>query len=303
MIVTPIKTDGCITGYQDLTIYPKFEKDNVEPEEPGCSDADLIVSFVYNTNGGNELPQNNKALDIKFNELAIPVRSGYTFAGWYLDEELTTKLTEELWKKEQQERYEFVSKDPACRLALIVLYANWTKNETEVVSIGGAKITHELIDDASKFNFVVDQLTENETAFVSGILENAKKTAAPKKVIDIYKFNLTGKEEGTVLPGGKYQIKIPITDLMNKYDQLELVKLDEKGNITDQYYSLTKDGDYYVITINYEDLGKTNFALIGNEIKQVSTGIPFKVGAFTILIAGFGYVSYKIKKKNKLFKI
>lgn len=65
----------------------------------------------FETNGGSKINQSEVAFGDKLSKPADPTKEGYTFAGWYVDEDLTTA-------------YDFsqeVTED-------MVLYAKWTKN-------------------------------------------------------------------------------------------------------------------------------------------------------------------------------
>jgi len=55
---------------------------------------DVVVTYNYNGGYGSE---KNKIMkyNYRYEGLAIPVREGYIFEGWYLDEELTQKISEE----------------------------------------------------------------------------------------------------------------------------------------------------------------------------------------------------------------
>ncbi len=79
---------------------------------------DMDLSFVlsFNTNGGNSLsPITVYNSQINNSNLPIPVKEGYTFNGWYLDESLKTKYTDD---------YNFTSNT--------TLYAGWTINRYTV---------------------------------------------------------------------------------------------------------------------------------------------------------------------------
>jgi uncharacterized repeat protein (TIGR02543 family) len=59
----------------------------------GCENEEFMISFE--TNGGNQL-NDVSASDIDLNDLPVPVREGYTFMGWFLNEELDEDLGKNL---------------------------------------------------------------------------------------------------------------------------------------------------------------------------------------------------------------
>ena len=59
----------------------------------GCENEDYMISFE--TNGGNQI-DDVSASDIDLNDLPVPVREGYTFMGWFLNEELDENLGKNL---------------------------------------------------------------------------------------------------------------------------------------------------------------------------------------------------------------
>lgn len=292
---------GCVTGYNNIILTAMWEKIQT------CPSVNTIIKIVYETNGGSKLEDNIYGKVTKFSELQSPKRSGYIFEGWYYDKALTKKTSEDNWATEISNvpLTGGTMDDNGCKLdsvGTINLYAKWTKSGSHsITSEDGEIIYNELLNNNNDYEFVVDKLSKNDS-YVDGFIENANKSVAPKVIIYIYKFNIES-ETDEELPGGKYQIKIPITEKIEKYDGLEIVELDSLGNKTDREIKLTKDGNYLIFEINKEDLGKTHFALIGNLIEQVSTGTIFKTGAFVILLGGLGYILFKAKKKNKLFRI
>lgn len=117
--------DNCITGYEDVNIYGKFTKIEVEEETPVCSEEyDKIFDVNYYVDGKLE-----KTVEVNINDdvdLSSLKKDGYTFDGWYTDKELKNKTivvtTEEVRdEKKCVTGYEDVD-----------LYAQFTKDAIDV---------------------------------------------------------------------------------------------------------------------------------------------------------------------------
>ena len=59
----------------------------------GGSSAVSRFTLTYETNGGSEIKAESYSSDTQVTLDKTPVREGYTFTGWYLDKELTNKIT------------------------------------------------------------------------------------------------------------------------------------------------------------------------------------------------------------------
>lgn len=70
-----------------------------------------LSTIVYLSNGGTDFPPVTTTLNSKINSLPTPTREGYTFTGWYYNEECTWKVYTPF----------YADKD------VIVLYAGWEK--------------------------------------------------------------------------------------------------------------------------------------------------------------------------------
>ncbi|MCL2337317.1 MAG: S-layer homology domain-containing protein, partial [Firmicutes bacterium] len=74
----------------------------------------INYTVSFNTNGGGTINSQKIASGAKVSQPADPVKDGYTFAGWYTDQKLTTK-------------FDFTK----TITGNITLYANWTSNSTK----------------------------------------------------------------------------------------------------------------------------------------------------------------------------
>lgn len=95
---------GSVSG--NLTFTAHWEKNSVVTQS---------YALHYETNGGEDLPHESKTSHwVKaYEELPVPEKTGYIFAGWHEDEELT-KLVED---------------DVIVNRTKITLYAKWEKDE------------------------------------------------------------------------------------------------------------------------------------------------------------------------------
>ena len=321
-LAKPITENNCITGYSDVTIYAKWETTSTDPEtpenpdtpsKPNCDTPRTLITIKYNTNGGKSIDEHTYDSDVEFSVLKSTEKENYIFDGWYYDEGLETKATADNWREKINSiplAGGTADPDTGCetnRTGQLNLYAKWNANSINeedhtITSQDGNKIYNSLLEKDGNYKFITYTFSKNSSNFSSNIKETVTKQLKGKTLIDIYKFNLTD-ENSEQLPNGKYKIKLLITDNMKNFENLEMVQLSENGTITDRKITLSKDGDYYVFEIDQTDLGKTQFALIETEIKQVPTGVYFKTGAFVLLIGGLGFIGYKIKKRRKVYSI
>ncbi len=85
-----------------------------------ADDANLVSTITFDSEGGTDVSPITQHYGSTLTAPADPTRSGYTFAGWYLDEALT-------------ESYTLPSTMP---LSSVTLYAKWTAVSTQTLSTG-----------------------------------------------------------------------------------------------------------------------------------------------------------------------
>ena len=92
-------------------------KPDTKPSSSGSSSGSSNRTLTFNVNGGSELKKLTKAkgTTIDLSDYT-PTRTGYTFAGWYSDKELTDKVTSVKLSENT------------------TVYAKWTKNADETVA-------------------------------------------------------------------------------------------------------------------------------------------------------------------------
>ena len=96
-------------------------------------------TITFNTNGGSEINPIKEKYNEEIEEIDIPTKTGYKFAGWYKDKELTEVYTPTQMPAEN-----------------ITLYAKWTENENIIyyVTNGGE------LDKSSPTTFTTGRKTE-----------------------------------------------------------------------------------------------------------------------------------------------
>lgn len=127
---------GClIQGCEEkINLYAQWVE--IECVIPKCMKQRNVVTF--NTNGGNKIEKTTVDLLKKWGEeyaphkIPEPIKSGYTFAGWYYDSGLTKKVNvanlEDLVHETKYD--EKGCPIVTCDDATFELYAKWTKNAT-----------------------------------------------------------------------------------------------------------------------------------------------------------------------------
>lgn len=116
--------NNCLIDYEDVVLYGQWVKNEI-----ACDVVEEKFTISFNTNGGNKID----SIDIKkgidtTKKIEKPVRDGYEFNGWYLDEKLTQKVTFKTLGDIKPEKY-VDSNGCIVGYKNISLYASWTKNE------------------------------------------------------------------------------------------------------------------------------------------------------------------------------
>ena len=94
----------------DITLYAKWEE---VPKE------DNYFTIIFETNGGSHIESQSIKEGSIINNVELPIKEGYEFDGWYLDEEFETKLVIDEYLVNSN----------------ITLYAKWVKEEKELINV------------------------------------------------------------------------------------------------------------------------------------------------------------------------
>ena len=178
---------------EDITIYAKWTK-NEEPTPPGPEEP-VTYTVTFETFGGTTVPSQTVKEGDTATKPQDPTRDGYTFGGWYLDEDCTIP-------------YDFstpVTGD-------ITIYAKWTKNE-EPTPPGPEK----------PVTYTVTFETDGGTTVPSQTVEEGNTAAKPQDPIrEGYTFGGWFMDKDCTIP---YDFSTPVTGDITLY--AKWTKIDE----------------------------------------------------------------------------
>ena len=142
-------------------------------------------TITYNTNGGNSIAQKTYTIETATFDLPTPTRTGYTFAGWYDNENLTGNKVTQVAKGSTGNK---------------TFYAAWTINQYTLTYSAGeggsvtAKVNETPIESGASFDYNTSvTLTATPTTgnvFVQWVNENGTTVSTDNPYI----FNLTANK-------------------------------------------------------------------------------------------------------------
>lgn len=187
------------------------------------------VTVTFDSNGGSKVAKQTIEKGAKAEKPSNPKRSGYTFRGWYEDEDLKTK-------------YDFsqpVNED-------ITLYARWRRSSGSSSSSSGTAVTYKVvIDDTENGAAESDKETASKNTTVTITVKPDKDYEIRKvKVVDSNnnEIKLTDKGDGT------YTFTMPASKVYVKATFKEAEKTDVKPEVKTDVIKMTI-GDI-VMTLN-----------------------------------------------------
>lgn len=157
--------DGSIWDYENdasmsgnnvvMTKEIKVEVSGLSEETTSNSHSGGTTRYMvkFETNGGTEIASKTVVRNAKLTEPTAPKRDGYTFNGWYTDEELT-------------EKYDFDSEVTKN----FILYAKWEKHDEETTATSEWENPFEDVKDDDWFFEYVKYANLNE--LMKGVSEN-----------------------------------------------------------------------------------------------------------------------------------
>ena len=158
-------TEAAIT----VTTYRLNESGEAEMlDSYAIVDSELACTVTFDANGGTT-PTINKAVvpNEPYGELPVPVRPGYTFAGWHTSPEISKRITEKTIFTGDND---------------LVLYAHWTEcpvyTETEAEKSDGKTVYHVSVIGETESCMIIfaayegDSLVEIETREYTGATED-----------------------------------------------------------------------------------------------------------------------------------
>ena len=221
----------------------------------------------FNTNGGTVIGDVEIAHeDLVERPQQDPEKNGFTFGGWFENQELTRPFDFNRGIIEET-----------------TIYARWIENnnlEDYDVEDAAGNIISFTEETGLTFDLsIIDMLTLTPEQFAQATGQPASSFGALKEALGdmlkqhgnmlaIYGIELTlidpnDPNNNRAVHDGPFQIKIKITDEMKKYDTFKLVFLDTDANdniILGDVVTLTVEGDYLVGTLNH----LSTYALTGS---------------------------------------
>lgn len=112
-----IYDDGCHIGYEEVKLYAKYETIHCTTEVKDYQ------KFYFNFNGGTYEEKDELVVLYRLSDSSnkidvLPVKEGYKFDGWYLEDDFKTKVTEYYMNDKKDECGGYIE---------IELYAKWVK--------------------------------------------------------------------------------------------------------------------------------------------------------------------------------
>ncbi len=126
---TQLKDEYGCSKLTTVTLYVKWKVVDDTSKDDETEDEEELKKYtiIYNTNGGSSIVRDTIYYGSKTETLIEePTREGYSFVGWYYDEDLTKKVTVKHLEKIGEEGNVLGASDT------IRLYAKWEENESKV---------------------------------------------------------------------------------------------------------------------------------------------------------------------------
>lgn len=161
----------------------------------------------------------------------------------------------------------------------------------------GAKIEYE---DGSLFDTnIVLSVTSKPQAEMDKFKDGVDKSAPGLTLSGLYDVKLL-KDGVTIQPNGNIKVSIPLTDAMKDMTDLQVVYIDDNGNVT-IIPSEVKDGKIVFVTDHFSYYGVVGKAeTAGSGTPQTGDNTP--VLPLTLLVLAFGTVLVILGEKRKMFE-
>lgn len=165
----------------------------------------------------------------------------------------------------------------------------------------GIKIVYE---DGSLFDSsIVLKVTSKPQAEMDKFKKSISKVVPGLTLSGLYDIKLL-KDGVAIQPNGKIKVSIPLTDAMKSMTDLQVIYIDNKGNVT-IIPSEVKDDIITFITdhfSNYGVIGKAKSTGPSDNTKTPQTGDSSSLLLFTFMMCISGFVLIAQGKKGKVFK-
>ncbi len=183
-----------------------------------------VYTVTYHKNGGEITGEDSftKYVHGTGLSLPVPVRTGYTFGGWYTDSSCTVGRTESISASDMGNK---------------VYYAKWTDETPPAVTITGMQIVNGI---KTSWGFIVGKQSIVFRLPVSDVTDTGSGVAALKYTAVSDKGDLT---DGTAVKNGSFY---EITIQAGFSGTIAIVAVDVAGNQSDRISLLAQDGKVVV---------------------------------------------------------
>jgi len=232
---------------------------------------------MFETNSSSFVPTEEITVGAKVTKPTDPTKSGYTFEGWYSDEDLTTA-----WD------FDTIPE------ANVTLYAKWS--EAKTTNFVTADENNHFISEtplSSLYVFHIDNVTDTieNISTINASLEN-------KEVIRVMDIYLKDDSNNIVeVSSGNYEVKIKLTgDLLN-YTNFQVGYLNPDTNLISEWFTATVEDGYLIFNTTH----LSEYVIIGNEFTNPNTlDSIYEYIVYTIISAACLTTTLVIlKKRNK----
>ena len=137
VMARPIYDGDCIVGYNDVTLYARWQKNEINICPAGGSRV-----IIFNSMGGDSIPNGSVCIGCAPTAAAAiptPTRNGYKFDGWYYESNYLTRVNGSLMS---DIRANSSTDSDGCEVyAPTTVYAKWTKNQSTCNNPSGGGFT------------------------------------------------------------------------------------------------------------------------------------------------------------------
>ena len=165
--------DGEIISEDSLYIYDENKTATISLQDRYC-----LVTF--NSNGGSEIEDIKVLYGNTINELPLPIKEGYYFENWYLDEELSNAFDKLVPVQNDMTLY------AKWKVECVVTFDSDGGSQVESIHLGaGDKISNPLSPTKEGYEFLYWMLNGKEFDFNNPITESITLVAKWNKIQDV----------------------------------------------------------------------------------------------------------------------
>jgi uncharacterized repeat protein (TIGR02543 family) len=259
MPANPTKTGFTFDGwYEDETLNIRFEHLRMPSENKTVYAKWSINTYTitFNTNGGSVINPLTQDFDSVLSLQSNPIKTGYTFGGWYIDEALNTSFDLDRMPSED-----------------INVYAKWSINTyTITFNTNGGSVMNPLTQDFDSVITLPSNPTKTHYTFAGWYNQNTLLTS----------FELVRMSAQNLTIYAKWNLSKEIQDvidLINAIEPYETLSLFDENDIVSARtaYDTLSDSQKALVTndqILVDDEAKLFMLKKVNEVKQQMDALP-----------------------------